>query len=156
MQQVGLLLLAMALTLGCVPGASASLNCTKFREAFRCLASDRDEAASFRGSARNLHSTEVSVDVMNFVDLCERIKSSPSGPPAPRGEAGMARGLAPPRSSTALTHRIERDLRVPMGGQLALEMEPVKRSGYCSRMVVRNCRTSAGTKMDCASLISIK
>jgi len=134
-------------------GAEASLNCTKFRSGFRCVATDRDPVDKFKGMIVNTHSTDITLDLTNVVDLCGKIRTKSSG----QNSTTQTEGMEPSsRPSTALTHRYDRGLRIQKNGSLKIEMERVKVPGYCSKAIIKHCKTSSGTRMDCSRLIQIK
>lgn len=144
--------------------AEAKMECSKMRNAFKCIATDRDTADKFKGQVSNIYSTDVTIDVFSVVDQCEKIKNPPSrparnstGPPPDRDGAS---GNGPPphvlRSTTILARRFDRAVRIARNSQLTVEMERVKVPGYCSKIIFRNCRNAENVQMDCERMISIK
>lgn len=128
------------------------MNCTENRVGFKCLATDMDAADKFRGTITNKHSTNVSMDIFSVVDTCERINRP--RPPGGRRNSTTGGGRAP-NSSTILVRQLDRDTKVPKGGSIPLNLQRVKVTGYCSKTIVKNCRTDDGAHMVCGHLISI-
>lgn len=140
----------------------AKLSCAKLRTGYKCVGGDRDEPDAFSGTITNTYSTDVKVDLMNVVDLCEKVRSSPlpfrstnsnnNNNNSTRGDGQPKR----PRSTTVLSRRADRGLVIPRGGKIPVNMDRVKVPGYCSKVMIKNCRTASNFQMDCSQLISIR
>lgn len=150
-----LVAITLAAILPLIVTVYAALNCEKFREGFKCVASDRDRAENFKGLIRNIYSTDITIDIVSIVDLCDKIKNrSPQAQSRNSTNDRRQGGLW--RSSTSLARRFDRGVKVAKNGDSSVEMERVKVPGYCSKTIIKNCRTSARVQMDCSRLISIK
>ena len=135
--------------------ADAKLDCSKVRSIYRCIASDRDEAHKFMGTVKNIHSSDIIIDVMNIVDTCEKIRNPPMRPMRNNTETQRQPRGGGPTSRTALVIKKDFDIKIKKGGEQMLSMERVKAVGYCSKSIISNCRTASSERKDCSQLISI-
>lgn len=138
------LLLAM---LG-ISQVEGKLACEKIHDDFKCLLTEADSNDKFSGSATNIFSKDITIDMHNVVDLCTALTPPEgAGPhvwPPPK----------PPKSTTALTRTHNRDLVIAKGGKRALSMEKPTKKDYCSLAIIKNCR-AGGERMECAKLIEL-
>ena len=132
--------------------SESKMNCTGVGPIFRCIATDRDGADKFQGKITNIHSTEVTLDIMSVVDTCENINRRPSfrnrTESANRARENRAR-------STALIRQRDRDIKISKGGSKVFNMERVKASGYCSKSIIKACRGDDYVQASCSRLISL-
>lgn len=137
-------------TLMFVFGVDAKPNCTKMRGGYKCVATDRDPANKFRGTIKNIYSSDITLDIISIVDTCERIQNPP-----PRGPRNSTEPRGPPRSRSVLLRQLDKDVKIPKGDDIPLEMERIKSPGYCSKTMIRNCRTATSARAECSQVISI-
>lgn len=142
--------------------AESRLNCSDLSQGnLRCMATNRDSLDRFQGYIKNKYTTDVNLDLLSVVDTCERVNQ----PPPRRSSTGRwgnstttnreAWPLAM-RSASALTRVVKRNVLIPYGDSIPLNLERVRESGYCSATFVRNCRTASDERMNCTRLVSIQ
>lgn len=142
-----LVLVIVTLDAGLVDG---KLNCDKFYDDFKCLATETDSADKFFGTATNKHSKGILIDVQNVVDLCTLL-TPPTGASLPWPPPDK-----PPKSATAVSRAYTKDLAIAKEGKTQLKMEKPTKKGYCSKTIIRNCREEGSSvKIECAKLIDL-